>query len=316
MSLGYQTTPLGNPNVCSDPYTPSFWLGLPGALTNIRMPNAGYSRVFDDKFAVHNLLESQAVDRSPYACRTWQFDHEWLTPQDFTVLMEYATRQRGFGPFILVDPQMKNLLTPNQASGTDALHTTEGFSVTGTGEVLSSSTAAQVQGQRSLAWQLSPPVTGNGGVLKLTTPTQLYGWCLPVGSGFAFSGSVRSNPSVDNTFDVTPRVVLMNGTGVVQSTISGVVITTVTGGWQTFCVTGVIPSGTGGVYIQPQLSVTGNSVSGTAVLLIDQLQLENRATCTTWEYGQGQPLVGVRPDGESVPRILRTTVGYVAVEVT
>lgn len=540
MSLGFETTPLKNPNDCNDPYAPSFWLGKPGALTQIRMPNAGWSRGSTDNFAVHNLLDGQAVDRSPYLSRSWTFAHEWLKPDVMSVLAEYATRQRGIGPFILIDPQMKNLLTPNQASGTDALHTSEGFSadsgsvqvvmdtmsrvVTGswgteptsgqawtasaassamsvTGNVgriamgainqlyyntipagtpnaspdhnisvqitlpvvptggaitlravgrwqnssnyyeaqiivnsatgtatlaiqkrvagvlsavttgvvlgthvagntwqivfdvqgttlrarawnvttggdpgaymltgtdsslttgsqfgagarretsntdainidfdnivgiaymtntLSSSTDDAVQGERSLSWALSPPVTGTTTTMYVDTPTGLHGFCIPPTSQsskqVAFSGYVKlASTSLDSSVQVTPQMVFMNGTGSVQSTVSGATVTAVTGsagvGWQAFCVTGSVPAGQPGVYLEPRFAAVNSTFGAQATFLFDQLQLEiiDGTVCTQWEYGQGQPLVGVRMDDESVPRILRTNMNFIAVEVT
>lgn len=529
MSRGFEGRPAENPNNCTDPYAPSFWLGKPGSLTQIRMPDGGIQRTGIDNFAVRNLLDGQAVDRSPYLCRTWTFQHQWLKPDVMSVFMEYATRQRGIGPFILVDPQMKNLLSPNQASGTDALHTTEGFAVTGTGDVLSSSTAWFQQGERSLLWRqtvpLSPASTqvydifarttangwgvstsghtwtntggaagdygtngtdqigfqqsnsanvmrttsvptdknaifasdfyftnatasgapyrsyvqgrytdqnnfyaveyalsltgvftyqlvkfvggvrttlsslvtspttyvsrtawrteiytvgtsikakvypttapapsvwtfevtdsslttgglsalstkldvggtgapfinfdnvqanfAKGGVLTVSAPTGLYGFCLPPGMTYAFSGYVRGYPGSDASVDVTPRLALMNGVGAVGSTVNGTVITTVTGSAVSFCVTGVVPSPvTGGAtYIAPQIVISDASVTDQSGLYLDQLQFEltPTGTCTEWEYGQGQPLVGVRNDNESVPRILRTDMNYIAVEVT
>jgi hypothetical protein len=540
MSLGFQTAALKNPNNCNDAYAPSFWLGKPGALTQIRMPNAGWPRALSDNFAVHNLLDGQSVDRSPYGCRVWQFTHEWLTPDVMSVFMEYATRQRGVGPFILIDPQMKNLLTPNQASGTDALHTSEGFSVdaativtaldtftrtvtgswgtepvsaqawaasaaasamsvTGTqGQIstgtvnqlyfntinsgvpngstdhnvsvqitlpvvptgasitlrvvgrwtdsqnfyeaqvavgttgvatlliqkrvlntpssvtsstsigthnagdtwqivldvqgttlkakawnvttgsdpgayqltgtdsslttgtqfgagvrretsnsngtvnvlfdnfigttyttnsLGSSTDDVIQGERALSWTMSPPVTGANTTMYVDAQTGLYGFCLPPtatsAKKFAFSGYVKlGSTSLDSSAQVTPTVVFMNGVGAVQSTLSGATVTAVTGtagtGWQAFCVTGSVPSGQSGVYLEPRFQAVNSTITAQTVFLFDQLQLEiiDGTTCTTWEYGQGQPLVSVRNDGESVPRILRTSMSYVAVEVT
>ena len=316
VSLGFTSGRQGNPVNCIDLYAPSFWLGKPGNLTQIRMADADYPRTLSDNVAVHDLLDGQSLDRSPYGTRVWQLDYEWLLPDSASVLYEYATRQRGFGPFVFIDPHAKNLLTPNQASGTDALHTTEGFAVTGTGESLASSTAWFQQGERSLAWQISPPVTGSGGLLRVVAPTGLYGWCAPVGSSVSFSGYVRGGNAADISVNVTPRIALLNGAGQVQSYASGAVITTVTGSTQSFCVTALIPSGTGGVYLEPQFIVTGSSVAGTAIVLLDQLQLELNTTCTQWEYGQGQPLVGVSVSSESVPRIRRSTISFGIAEVT
>ena len=528
MSIGRDGIPLGNPNVCSDPYSPQFWLGKPGSLTAIRMPAAGYGRPNSDHFSVHDLLDGQAVDRSPYTVRVWTFAHEWLRPETVTVFQEYATRQRGFGPFILIDPHMKNLLTPNQASGTDALQTTEGFSVTGSGDALSSSSTWFQQGERSLLWQQTVPSlpqqqqvyddfnrsTGNswgnatsgqawsqtggvasnfgtngtdqigfqqlttanvmrtnfiatdknaifggdviftagsssgatwrawiqgrytdqsnfyavefalttagiftyqlvkfvagvkttlsslvtvpgtftsrtawraeirtvgtsiqawvyrttelrpalptfsvtdaslttggnsamssmldtsgtgspftnfdnavanwatGGVLTLTPPTLLPGWALPPNAAFAFSGTVRGFAAADASIAVVPRVAFLNGAGQYTSVINGTTINTATGTSASFCVTGTMPAVTGTgtpVYARPEFVVSG--VVDQSGVFIDMLQFELTPTgqCTTWEYGQGQPYVSVRNDSESVPRVLRTNMGYVCVEVT
>jgi hypothetical protein len=534
MSLGFETGPLKNPNDCTTPYTPTFYLGKPGALTAIRMPAAGYNRGLSDGFAVHDLLDGQAVDRSPYQSRTWAFQHQWLKPDAMSTLMEFVTRQRGVGPFILVDPQAKNLLTPNQASGTDALRSSDGFRAdqtsttaffdffegttsngwgvstsghtwtidgtasqfaegsgvgthsvnalntvfrsrvaglsiadvvfrfvalvnvaptgsyirtevevrlqdlnnmyglqihrqpggaidlqlfrtlggvtTGLGALTSTvthtagisilgeirmigttlsakiwradqnepstfeitandpgttitagsvgiasllppgnsntlpvtmtydnlvaynlgivntivtNTADSVQGEASVNWTLSPPVTGTSSVLHIVSPTGLYGFCLPPSKIVAFSGWVKlGSASLDPSVQITPQLVFMNGSGAVQSTVSGAPITAVTGtagsGWQAFCVTGSVPAGQAGVYLDPTITALNSTINQTTSILIDQLQLEltPTGTCTQWEYGQGQPLVSVRSDGESVPRILRTDLGFVAVEVT
>jgi hypothetical protein len=157
-----------------------------------------------------------------------------------------------------------------------------------------------------------------GGVMTLVPPSGFYGWCLPPGSTYAFSGVVRGYPGADASVDVTPRVALMNGVGQVNGYTNGSVISTVTGASTSFCVTGAMPPVTGGVYVQPQFNVTDASVTDAAGFYVDQLQFEITPTgaCTAWEYGQGQPIVGVRNSGESVPRILRTDMTYVAVEVT
>ena len=120
-----------NPLGCADPYAPIMYFGKPGALTAFKLPDAGYSRPYSDGFAVHDLLEGRSVDRSPYGQRVWDLEHQWLFPDVTSMLYEYATRQRGLGPFIFIDPHTKNRLSPNQASGTDALRTTEGFTTNG-----------------------------------------------------------------------------------------------------------------------------------------------------------------------------------------
>ena len=275
MSRGFQGRPAENPNNCTDPYAPSFWLGKPGSLVQIRMPDAGIGREGVDNFAVRNLLDGQAVDRSPYLCRTWTFQHQWLTPDVMSVFMEFATRQRGIGPFILIDPQMKNLLSPNQASGTDALHTAEGFAVTGTGESLSSSTAWFQQGERSVAWNFSRAVS-TGGVLRLQAPSQLYGWCAPTGKGIAFSGYMTSTLE---SVDARPRIVFLSSAGVQVGVVTGGVISTVISTGSPFCVTGAMPSNA--VYFAPEVVVSGTSLAAFAEDNFNRVTANGWGTATT-----------------------------------
>jgi len=192
---------------------------------------------------------------------------------------------------------------------------------------LDTSTDDIIQGERSLSWTLTPPVTGTGTTMYVKSPTGLYGFCAPPtatsAKKVAFSGYVKlASTSLDNSAQVTPNIVFMNGLGAVQSTLSGATVTAVTGtagsGWQAFCVTGSVPSGQSGVYLEPRFATVNSTITAQTVFLFDQLQLEiiDGTTCTQWEYGQGQPLVSVRSDGENVPRVLRSTLNYIAVEVT
>jgi hypothetical protein len=159
--------------------------------------------------------------------------------------------------------------------------------------------------------------------MRVVAPTGLYGWCVPPGTSVAFSGYVRQGNAADISVNITPRIAFMNGTGQVQSYASAPVITTVTGSVQAFCLLTTVPTGTGGVYLEPQFSVTGSSVTGTAIIMLDQLQLETGLTagaalsaCSVWEYGQGQPLVSVAVSNEVVPRVRRSTLTFTVIEVT
>src|SRR5688500_7590724 len=135
-------SPLG----CDEEYAPAFWLGRPGALTEIKMPDRDYTRTGNDHRVVHTLLDGFATSRMLRYRRAWLLQYSWLFPDAQSILMEYVTRQRGIGPYVFIDPHARNVLTPNQASGTDAMLSTEGFSAAGFGEELSSSTDWSAQG--------------------------------------------------------------------------------------------------------------------------------------------------------------------------
>jgi hypothetical protein len=244
-------SPLG----CDEEYAPVFWLGKPCTLTQIKMPDRDYSRTGGDHFTEHDLLDGIAASRGLHYRRSWNMQYSWLHPDAASILMEYVTRQRGIGPFVFIDPHIKNVLTPNQASGTDALVDTEGFSVSGSGEELSSSDDWAAQGVRSLLWTFSLPVTG-GGILTLDSPTGLYGWASPAGQDWAFSGVLRSANEAGLT--VQPRLVYLSNTGGIVGSVTGNSLSVVSGSSMDFCLTGEIAANA--CYVEPQILVSGASV--------------------------------------------------------
>jgi hypothetical protein len=245
-----------SPLPCDEEYDPVLWLGKPDDLVQIKMPDRDYSRPGDDHFVTHDLLDGFATSRMLHYRRTWNLPYTWLYPDAASTLMEFVTRQRGIGPWVFIDPHIRNVLTPNQASGTDALLSTEGFAVTGTGEELSSSSGYAVRGTRSLLWTFTEPVTGDGGVLKITAPHDLTGWVTPPEHNWVFSGSVRS---FFESMDVRPRLVWFNNVGGIISSVTGTTMNVSTSADSEFCVTGQAPSGA--VYVEPQLVVSGASLS-------------------------------------------------------
>lgn len=244
-------SPLG----CDEEYTPTFWLGKPCSLTEIKMPDRDYVRTGDDHFAQHDLLDGVAASRALHYRRNWSLQYSWLYPDAASTLMEYVTRQRGVGPFVFIDPHAKNVLTPNQASGTDAQVDTEGFTASGLGEELSSSSGWSERGQRSLLWTFSWPVTA-GGVLELDAPTGLYGWASPPSKSWSFSGVMRS--ANEAALTVRPRLVYLNSTGSIVGSVTGNSLTVVSGSDMDFCLTGEIAANA--CYVEPQILVSGASV--------------------------------------------------------
>lgn len=303
---------------CADTTTPVYWLGRPGDLVAIRVPDQDYTRTPNDNSVVHALLGGQAVDRSLYEQRTWQMAYEILSYSTQLLIEQVRTRQRGIGPFVFIDPHTVNFLTPNQSSGTDAWLTTVGFNVTGTGESLSSSTAVTaVRGTHSLQWNLPITVTGSGGgVMMLTTSYGVSGWATPPSQGWTFIGQVQGG-GTDAIVTVTPHLTWLSSTGAILSTTAGTGVNTASGSWTAFTVTGTAPSNA--VWCLPRLVVTPGTVSGAAIVYVDELQLDMRVDSRgprAWMPGQNQPRVSVLVTNEGVSRIGRTNQAYKFVELT
>lgn len=303
---------------CSDTTTPTYWLGRPGDLVQVRMPDENYDRAVTDHSSVHQLLAGVAVDRTPYEQRTWTLTYDHIAYSTLLLIEQVRTRQRGLGPYVWIDPHTVNFLTQNQSSGTDAWLTTEGFSVTGTGEVLASSAVVTpVRGQKTLEWTLSPAVTGSGGgVMSLSTQYGPSGWATPPSQGWTFGGKVQGG-GTDPVVTVTPRLLFLDVNGVVLGSAVGASVVTAAGTWSDWIVTGTVTAST--AYVVPQLVVTPGSVSAAVKLYWDEMQLDMRIDSRgprAWQPGQGQPRVSVLANAENVTRLGRTNVAYQLLELT
>lgn len=303
---------------CADTTTPTYWLGRPGDLVAVRMPDEDYDRSVNDHSSVHGLLSGVAVDRTPYEQRTWSVGYDFVDYATWLLIEQIRTRQRGLGPYVWIDPHTVNFLTPNHSSGTDAWLNTDGFAVTGTGESLASvTTITPMRGQRTLEWTLSPAVTGSGGgVMSLYTPYGPSGWATPPSQGWTFTGSVQGG-GTDAVVTVTPRLLFLNSVGAVVGSAVGTAVVTAAGTWTAWIVTGTAPATA--AYVIPQLVLTPGSVTAAVKLYWDELQLDMRVDARgqrAWQPGQGQPRVSVLAGGEGVLRVGRTNAKYTLVELT
>lgn len=303
---------------CADSITPLYWLGRPGDLVNVKVPNEGYDRTPNAHVAVHDLLAGTAVDRSFYEQRTWTIAYDFSNYNTWSLIEQFRTRQRGIGPFVWIDPHTVNCLTSNQSSGTDAWLSTSGFIVTGSGEVLASSASVTpVRGTRALQWSVPITVTGSGGgVMSLTNIYGPSGWATPPSQGWTFNGQLQGG-GVDPAVNVTPRLLFLDANGTVISSASGVTITSAAGSWSSWIVTGTAP--VNAVWTLPQLIVTPASVTGNAILYFDDMMLDMRIDPRgprAWQPGQGQPWVAILSNAEAVSRIGRTNAAFKLIELS
>jgi hypothetical protein len=304
---------------CADVTVPTYWLGRPGDLVAVRMPDENYDRAVTDHSAAHQLLSGVAVDHTPYEQRAWTLSYDFVSYDTFVLIEQIRTRQRGLGPYVWIDPHTVNFLTPNQSSGTDAWLTTDGFYATGSGETLASSTdVTPVRGQRSLLWTVSPTVTGagGGGVLCLTTPYGPSGWATPPSQPWTLNGRIQGG-GVDPAVTVTPRFLFLDANGAVVGSAVGTSVVTAAGTWSNWIVTGTATAST--VWVLPQHIITPSSVSGTVKLYFDEMQLDMRVDARgprNWQPGQGQPRVAILAGSENVTRLGRTNSAYQLLELT
>ena len=246
------------------------WWELP------RLPARDYDRTADAHAGVHDLLGGgYASDRAPVECRVWRLDWQWISDADRRILHALHTRQFGPGPFVLLDPASRNLLTPNVASGTDARRDTDGFTGTGVDE-LSSSATYSVTGARSLRWRLISP-TETAAVLTLA-PRTLSAWATPAGHPWSFTCSVRAGAGGAT---VVPQLRWLDSALAEVSISSGAGVAVSSSGWSTVTVTAAAPAGA--AYVVPRLSVTTSAITG---------YLNDLFTRTVGAGSWGTPTVG------------------------
>lgn len=296
---------------CSDSTPSIFYLGAPGDLQVIRTPQDGYSRLPDPHYIVHELLDGYAVDQSVLEQRKWELNFGFTSFTVRNVIEEIRTGARGLGPYVFIDPNTTNCFTPNIASGTNVALNTDGFSVTGAGESISSSKTIALQGDRSLRWDL--PASVVGGIMLMTTAYCASGWATPDGQDWSMSGYVAGGGS-DPEVEITPRLSWLDSTGVCITNTDGTPISSVDGSWTAFTVAGTTPADA--IYVLPQLVVTPGSVSDTAILYLDKMMLDMRLIPRGWVVGEGQPRVAIIPKRETVNVIGLTSMAYDLVELT
>jgi len=232
----------------------TFYFGKPAAgLVALPHPLRGIVPSSDRNSTIHtSSAGGRVVDMATRTRRTWSLAWSWLDTVTFSTLEEFFTGGRGPGPFALLDPGRRNHLTANQSATTSASNDATGFAVAaGSGELLASADAPILRGPRSLRWSLPPTVTS--GVLNLDPPQGLFGFPIPAGTPWTWSGQVSSAglPSVT----ITPVLSWRRADGSEVSATSGTPVAAVVGAWTAFSVSlGTPPAGA--LYVRPQLRIT------------------------------------------------------------
>lgn len=273
------------------------YLGRPGtALLSIASPEPGVDRSPTAHEGVHTLLGGgYAVDRAGGVCRNWTLSWPW-DDEVWWILSALYRGQYGPGPFALIDQGQINFLTANQASGTDADRSSDGFSVLAvSGETLASSALFPTRAERTLKWSL--PAAVGVGILTLSAGTGLLGGPVPAGSAWTLSCRIRTGASGDTAVDTRLALQWLDAAGAQVSETLG---TQVTIGTTTVQLTASGSAPASAVYAVPRVKVSAGSVSAVADLHLDELQLQPGSQVTAWRPGEGPALVSLTSPREVV----------------
>jgi hypothetical protein len=235
-------------------------------------------------------------DRQMNAKRQYTLTWDSLLYDDWTTLWAYEQGHNGVGPWTMLDPNIVNMLSVNQSGATSQLNDTSGFTVTGTGSTIASSSDVVRRGPRSLKWTFATGTPGTS-TLTLDSPsTMWYGTPVHIGDSYAFSVQLRGAGS-DPVLDVTPQLAWCTNTGTVISTSSGATVTTGSGAWAQAYVVDIAPATS--AFALCKLDVTSATVSGGSILYADEFQLEVGTVPSDWQPGVGVypvSIVSLQPD--------------------
>lgn len=232
---------------------PNTYFGLPGQLMKLYDPTGGMLATRDigtSTFITGNF--GARVDKAYGGNRTYVLNYGALGRDSFEALNRFQQGHMGPGPFVLIDPGRRNLLTVNQSSGTSASNDTREFTVAGIGGSLSSDPSLVTPFPKTLKWSFSTTSPGVS-TLTLDKPSKLSTWYgIPViNQPYVFYFMVIGGP-----IDLTATVTWFTATGGVAGT-NTMAITTSATAWKMPYVMATPPAGA----IWAGLSVVGDAIT-------------------------------------------------------
>lgn len=267
----------------------TFYIGRIGALVALPAPSRGREPVWSRRSAVQGTLGGgRVVQFAPGGRRTYSLGWRKISNDVLSLLERFATGAAGPGPYTLIDPERRNMLSLNQSSAGSAVGNPAGVSVVaGSGESLGVQSATAGVGPRTLVWSL--PHTVTSGRLLLDPPAAwLPGFPVPAAEPWTFSMLVRG-AGADPLVDVTAvlRWLDMAGRGVAETV--GAPVSISDGGWSAVSVSRDVPP-PGAACLVPELRVTSGTVAAAASGLGATGQGDRR--WATWRAATPWPAVG------------------------
>lgn len=284
----------------NDPSRPVYF-GTPGSLVEIMWPRGGIIGTRTYTTSEFRLgVGDTRVSRQASTKRRYILEWDALIYSNWTQLWAYEQGHNGVGPWVLLDPNIVNMLSVNQSSTTSLTNDTTGFScstpVSGTGEGITSSNALVNRGPRSVKWSFASGAAGTY-ILTVDSVTSFwYGVPVYIGDSYVFSGQLRG-AGTDAIIDVTFQIWWYTVDGTFISTSSGTPVTTAAGAWSQAYVADVAPATA--AFGLCRVSVDSATISAGSILYIDELQLEVGTVPSTWRPGVGvypTVIISLTPD--------------------
>lgn len=260
-------------------------LGLPGRLEEIHLPRGNVQATRMRLVDVYALGNGGArVSKQLGGSRQYRIEYKGLFYEDFKRLEAYDQGHKGPGPFVLIDPGRRNILTVNQSATTSERNDTDNFSLAGTGAGLVSSSILYRRGPRTLAWIASAAATTATTIVLDSPAREWYGFPVHVGRDMCLSAYVRGG-GTDGAVGVAASLRWLDESGATLSTSTGSTVTTSAGAWQQVLVTGDPPASA--AYVTPRFALVSGIASGDIVYFDEMMLHEGTTPDSTWSPGTG-----------------------------
>lgn len=274
----------------------TIWLGPPGFLQALPSVGRGIGRQVALPGESHarfdgSLVRDRVGTRTP---QSYTMSRSRMTADEWGVVEGLALGAYGQGPFVLLDPWRRNLLTANQSTGSEVLADTTGFWTNGVGTIVSNAVAAGVtsfQGFRRVRWTV-PNGTGASSAIFRTLDTSSTAAIVATGipvlplTAYAFQATV-SGGGAGPWLSLRADLLFYDATGALLSTTGGSTVA-INASWQT--VSSVATSPATAAYVGCRL-VNLTVPTADVDLYVDALQLEIGSSGSAWVPGTGVPRV-------------------------
>lgn len=263
----------------------NMYLGSPGRLEQVVLPKGAidHTRVRQvDVYALGN--GGYRVGKQLGGTRRYVINYSRLMYDDFKKLEAYEQGHRGPGPFVLLDPGQRNILTVNQSSTTSERNNSDNFTLSGTGASLSSDPFTYRRGPRTLAYTATNASPSASAILLDSPAPEWYGFPVHVGRPMVLSAYVRGG-GTDGSVGIAASLRWLNEAGSTLSTNTGSTVTTSSSAWQQASVSATPPASA--AYVVPIFTAVSGVAAGDVVYYDEVMMHEGTTVDSTWSPGGG-----------------------------
>jgi hypothetical protein len=154
----------------------SIWFGRAGSARQLWAPTGGIVATRDrDTYTFSNKMGGTRTTKALNGARQYVLNYAVLGRANFEYLNQFAQGHMGPGPFVLVDPGRRNMLTVNQSSATSQVGDTREFTASAAGSSLDSVASPWGGLPSMLTWTFSTSAPASP-TLLLNRPSNVTGW--------------------------------------------------------------------------------------------------------------------------------------------